>query len=272
MRAPRFDARLLQVGTAEHIDALRLQGALLADAADEVGLYAHVPTCPDWTVRDLLWHVGTLHRWAKTIVTQRRTSPPADAEVDLIAGPIPDDALLIEWYRESHSQLLRVLETEPADLSCWQLFDAASALEGWARHQAHETTIHRVDAESARGDEISPIDANLASDGINSLLHGFHGSPASNVRSPLPKTLRLHATDELLDGGDWFIHISSQAPITTRTATGPADCTISGPVELLYLALWNRCRTDDLSVSGDNSVVKLWHELSPVEWPLLTRT
>ncbi|MGH8876909.1 MAG: maleylpyruvate isomerase family mycothiol-dependent enzyme [Stackebrandtia sp.] len=250
----------------DHLDALRREGALLAEAADEVGLRAPVPTCPDWTIRDLLWHAGTVHRWAKTIVHETRTVRPDTAEIDLIAGPIPDDGLLVEWYRESHGQLVRALERASIDVDCWYFLHAPTPLAFWKRRQAHEATIHRVDAESARGDEVSPIDRDFAADGIDELLRGFHGRRHSTVRSPIPKSLHLHATDEPGGGSDWFVHVTEDPLVTSRTFDGPVDCVLSGPVELLYLALWNRCRIDDLTVSGDTGVVKIWQNLSPIHW------
>ena len=186
--------------------------------------------------------------------------------MDQIAGPIPDTALLVEWYRESHAQLVRALDEAPTDLECWQFLNSPSALEFWARRQAHEAAIHRVDAESARGDEISPIDEWFAADGIDELLNGFHSRRSSRVRSTRPRVLRLHATDDPVDGRDWFLHITTEPLRTSRTSDRPADCTLSGPVELLYLALWNRCRIDDLVVTGDPEVIRLWRDLSSVEW------
>lgn len=264
LRRPRLNARLLQVGIVEHIDALRQEGALLAEAAEAVDLHAPVPTCPDWTMQELLWHTGSVHRWAKHIIDSSRSSEPSDSEMDTIAGPIPNSALLVEWYRESHAQLIRSLECAPPNLECWHFMAARSPLAFWARRQAHETAIHRVDAESARGDEISPVQEDFAADGLDELLQGFHSRHSSRVRSAMPRLLRLHATDDLAGGNDWFLHITPEPLRTTRNALDPPDCTLSGPVELLYLALWNRCRIDDLTVSGDSDVVKLWQTQSPV--------
>ncbi|CAM3211475.1 maleylpyruvate isomerase family mycothiol-dependent enzyme [Stackebrandtia soli] len=260
------------MGVVEHIEALQREGNLLAASADEVGIRAPIPTCPGWTIRDLLWHTGTVHRWAKTIVSEARSYDPPDNEIAKIAGPICDEALLVEWYRESLRQLVNALRDAPDDLSCWTSLPGAPPLAFWARRQAHETAIHRVDAESARGDEISPIGVGFAADGIDELLNGLHSRPKSRVRSPVPRVLRLHATDELDEPGDWFLHISDEPLRVTRSHHAPSDCTLSGPVELLYLAMWNRCRIDDLNVSGDGSLIKLWQETSPITWSLRPRS
>lgn len=57
------------------LDRLRVEGGLLGDAAARAGLAADVPTCPGWTVRDLLPHIGGIHRWAATVVGEARQGP-----------------------------------------------------------------------------------------------------------------------------------------------------------------------------------------------------
>ena len=241
---------------------------LLAEVAEEVELQTKVPTCPNWTIKDLLWHTGAVHRWTKAIVEEKRMERPSSDDLAGIVGPIPDDALLVEWYRESLAQLVRALTAATRDLDCWYFLPAPSALHFWARRQAHETAIHRVDAESARGDEVSPVGSTFAADGIDELVVGFHSLPFSRVRSATNRVLRLRATDDTGagTGTDWYLHISPDPLRTTRAPSGQVDCTLSGPVELLYLALWNRCRIDDLTVDGDATLVKLWQEFSAITW------
>ena len=43
----------------------------LADVAGRTDPATQVPTCPDWTFRQLITHVGRAHRWAATIVATR---------------------------------------------------------------------------------------------------------------------------------------------------------------------------------------------------------
>jgi Mycothiol maleylpyruvate isomerase N-terminal domain len=52
------------VEIAEHIICLRSEGELLARAAESVPLDTPVPSCPGWRARDLLAHLGFVHRWA----------------------------------------------------------------------------------------------------------------------------------------------------------------------------------------------------------------
>ncbi|MBY8882500.1 maleylpyruvate isomerase family mycothiol-dependent enzyme [Actinacidiphila acidipaludis] len=242
--------------TDAFIGTLRREGRLLAEAAERSGLDAPVPPCPDWQVRDLLRHTGAVHRWAAAFVAEQRT---ADVEWDETA---PEDPLLVAWYRDLHSDLVGTLDTAPPDVACWTFLPAPSPLAFWARRQAHETTIHRVDAEAALGGVLTPVDAEFAADGVDELLSGFHVRRRSRVRTDRPRTLRVVATDS--PGGDWLLHLSPEPPVVERGVTGAADCTLGGPADALYLALWNRGPYDVLSVEGDDELVSLWRRTSAV--------
>ena len=94
---------------SEHIDALRAEGELMAKAAATAGADAAVPTCPDWTMRDLVRHTGVVHRWATVHVAEARTSPAETVEEAL--GDGPDDASLVDWFREGHAALVDALSS-----------------------------------------------------------------------------------------------------------------------------------------------------------------
>lgn len=132
--------------TAEFLEVLDREGLLLASAAEEAGIGAKVPTCPDWQVRDLLRHTGMVHRWAAAFVAEQQTSYQRDGGL-----PDLDGAELVTWFRAGHRHLVDTLAAAPPDVECWHFLPAPSPLAFWARRQAHETTVHRVDAESARG-------------------------------------------------------------------------------------------------------------------------
>ncbi|MBM9507450.1 maleylpyruvate isomerase family mycothiol-dependent enzyme [Actinacidiphila acididurans] len=241
--------------TAEFIDTLRREGPLLADAAAGAGLDAEVPPCPGWRVRDLVTHTASVHRWAADYVLtgamERKALDPA----------APDDGELLDWYLRMHGRLTEALTAAPADLTCWFFLTAPSALAFWARRQAHETTMHRIDAERARGIALSPVDSAFAADGVDELLAGFHGRRRSQVRTEQPRTLRIRSTDT---GHDWLVRLSAEQPVTERGADGPADCTISGRANDLYRALWNRGPYEALAVEGDGSLVELWQRTAAI--------
>ncbi|MDX6350185.1 MAG: hypothetical protein QOF84_4975 [Streptomyces sp.] len=241
------------------IEVLRREGGLLAAAAEKAGGEAEVPPCPGWRVSDLVRHQGIVHRWAAGFVTERRmTAVP-------IAGESPEDEALLPWFREGHAYLVESLEAAPPDLECWYFLRAPSAREFWARRQAHETTVHRVDAETAQGADLSPIEAELAADGIDELLTGFHRRATSKVRTEAPRTLRVEVVDVPAGrGGDWLVALSPEPPRTERGGGGDADCTVRGRAAELYLALWNRGPYEGLEISGDAAIMDLWRRTAAI--------
>ncbi|MGY6018899.1 maleylpyruvate isomerase family mycothiol-dependent enzyme [Streptomyces spinosirectus] len=243
--------------TAEFVETLDREGRLLAAAAEAAGTDAKVPTCPEWQVRDLVRHTGMVHRWAAAFVAEGYTSyRPGGGLPDL------DGEELLAWFREGHRRLVGTLAGAEPDVECWRFLPAPSPLSFWARRQAHETTVHRIDAESARGGVRSEISSGFAADGIDELLRGFHARDRSKVRSDEPRVLRVRATD----AGDavWTVRLSQEPPAATRDAAGDADCEVAGPAQELYLALWNRQPFPH--VSGDAAVAGLWRERSAVTW------
>ena len=243
---------------ATHLEALQDNGRLLLDAASSTGLDAVVPSCPQWQVRDLLQHVGQVHRWARSYVDTARTSPPDDN--DRPASAPPDEELL-EWFRDGHATLVRSLQAAPDDLQCWAFLPAPSPRAFWARRQAHETAIHRTDAELAAG-STPTFDGAFAADGLDELLFGFFARPRGRLVADPALRLGLRATDT---GDAWTITIGPDARTTTREA-GDADCLVTGTASDLYLLLWNRAPWSACSVDGDDRVLGLWREKATISW------
>ena len=244
---------------AEHIARLRIDGELLASAASRTDLDTPIPTTPGWRMRDLVRHMGDVHRWAAAHVAERRTEPIR--KVAEVAGALPDDGELLDWFRDGHSRLVRTLETADPDTRCWTFLPAPSAVAFWARRQAHETGIHRADAESPGGN-ITPFPAGFAADGIEELLFGFLGRPSDQPGPEPPRSLHLHATDT---DGEWRVGIGPQGVEASR-GHAHADCAVRGPASDLHLLLWNRRTTDGLDVRGDASVLSWWRETIQVQW------
>lgn len=245
---------------SEQIEQLAEEGRLLASAARRAGTKAPVPTCPEWRVRDLLRHTGMVHRWATAFVAEGYTEYVEDGgEPDL------DGEKLLDWFTEGHQGLVGALEAAPRDLACWTFMPAASGSAFWARRQLHETTVHRVDAESALGGPYSPVDTARALDGVDELLTGFHARPKSRVRTEEPRVLRVHAVDA---DAAWTVRLSAGPPRAVRDdgRTVAADCVVSGSAEDLYLTLWNRLPLSAVVLDGDGTVARLWAENSAITW------
>jgi uncharacterized protein (TIGR03083 family) len=251
---------LKHMDDAAYIARLRREGELMAAAAERADLDAPVPTCPGWTVRDLVRHMGLVHRWAAAHIVRRLTKPLDESE-DLI-GEWPDDAALAAWFRDGFASLASALEDAEPDMVCWTFLPAPSSRAHWARRQAHETGIHRVDTELGAGEPITPFSPDFAADGIEEMLFAFLGSQRGKPRSGPPRTLHLHATDT---NGEWLTRIAPEA-ITTTREHADADCTVRGSASDLHMLLWNRLSPDDLEVEGDRAVLGLWRESVKVSW------
>jgi uncharacterized protein (TIGR03083 family) len=244
------------------IEVLRAQGERLGDALTGVDLATAVPSCPEWTVRDLLLHVGGIHRWAATVVGEARGGPIGVEQPYHVVPELPEDEALLGWYRDGHAALVRTLEQAPADLVCWQFMRGSSPLAFWARRQTHETTIHRVDAELATG-RPTPVAADVADDGIDELLTCF-GS--SRLRADPEQTLHVHATDT---GGHWLLRIGPDRMVAARvTGDVAADVSVSGPACDLYYALWNRQPWDSLTTTGTTvaDLAARWSSHVGIRW------
>jgi len=243
----------------EHIAALRREGELLAAAAECTDLASPIPTCPDWNMRDLVRHMGDVHRWAAAHLAERSLMPIR--KVDEVAGPLPEDPDLLDWFREGHSHLLETLQSADPDVRCWTFLPAPSAVAFWARRQAHETAIHRADAEGPGG-SITPFAPGFAVDGVDELLLGFFAGPDDESPVESRRTLHLHATDA---DGEWLVRVGTKG-IEARRGHGNADCTVLGSASELDLLLWNRRTADGLDVAGDDSLLSFWRETARIRW------
>jgi uncharacterized protein (TIGR03083 family) len=256
----------------DHIESLASDGGLLADAAERASLDASVPSCPGWRVRDLLTHVGYVHRWATGYVVEAHLKwvDRMGEEELLRAGP--PDAELTGWFRAGHADLVSALRAADPALRCWTFLDAPSPLAFWARRQAHETAIHRADAQlaAAPGEAVSGYPAALAADGIDELVTGFGGrKPAKLADSPA--TLVIRAEDGT-GPACWTVVMGHPDARAFRGAPPGGDpsagryCEVSGLAADLYLALWNRRPADGLDVRGDAEVLATWRDRLHVRW------
>jgi uncharacterized protein (TIGR03083 family) len=253
----------LSVDVADHLDHLAAEGALLAAAAGRAGLDAPVPSCPDWLVRDLLRHTGGVHQWATSIVATPRTQA-WDVDLDEVVGKWPPDDELIDWYRESHSLLVAALRGAGPGLECFTFLAASAPLAMWARRQAHETAIHRVDAELAGTTAVTPFDATFAADGIDELLACFITRGSKRLYADPPRLLRVHATDT---GDVWDVAFRTGPVATLRNGpAGHADARINGTAGDLYLALWSRSDPSGLPTSGDPATLGHFFENVHIRW------
>src|ERR1700760_1394690 len=135
----------------------------LRDAAPAAELTVNVPSCPGWTMADLVRHVAQvyLHKVAlmRTGEEPREWPPPSlAAEAPLAALGRAYGALRAEF---------RTRGAGPA-APTWYGPDQTGGF--WLRRMAQETVIHRIDAELACGALVAPVADDLAVDGVDELL------------------------------------------------------------------------------------------------------
>jgi len=228
-----------------------------------------VPTCPDWTLRQLAAHLGRVHRWAAEIVSSRSAEGiPMKAVPDGV--PPADRSGQADWLLAGARRVtdaIRAAGTEPV----WT-FGSLGPATFWARRQAHETMVHRADAELAVGRDVV-LDPGLAADAIDEWLTIMagprYGRPdARSAALPVGAVLHVHATatdDEGTGSGEWLITHEAAAGIVVRPGHGGADVAVSGPPGRLLLMLVRRLPADDaaLMVSGDPALLARWLSGTP---------
>ncbi len=223
--------------------------AVLRNNAASAGLQAAVPTCPGWTMRDLLAHVGLVHRYAAASVRGQPPGPPPEVQAEASAATD-----LLEWLDDGMVELLNALAAAP-EQSDKRFFlpDSPAWRQAWARRQCHETTIHAVDSMSARlgraptPDELWFTPA-LARDGIDELLLGFAPRPRYTLTRPEPVQISVTTEDGL---GAWTVSLGP-AGTTARVGSVPdAGAEVTGSARGVYTGLWNRGR--HFAVAGDEA-------------------
>lgn len=239
---------------------MRDEGELLAAAVERADPGAGVPTCPGWSVRDLARHTGGVHRWARAQVAEARQQL-TDADLEEVVGAGPADADLGGWLREGVAELATTLAGAPPDLACATFLPAASPVAMWARRQAHETGIHRADAEGATG-PVTAYPVEVAVDGIDELLTCFAPRRRTGVTSRVERSLAVVASDA--DAG-WLVRVTPEGVRAAR-GVGSAEATVSGPASDVLLLLWNRRGTAGLDLAGDGSLLDLWRDGVRVRW------
>jgi uncharacterized protein (TIGR03083 family) len=242
--------------------AIGVWTATLADLADG-DLAIPIPTCPDWTLRQLLTHVGRAQRWAAAIVSQRRTEFLPFREVP--DGRFPDDqAERGQWLLAGAGRLIDSIG-QAGGAQVWTNSGALAPASYWARRMAHEVLVHCADAQLAVGQPVH-IPADLGADGIDEWL-GLAGVFAGAAAAALPdgSSLHVHATDaEPAGSAEWLISRHGGSTEVTREH-GRADVALTGPAGALLLVLVRRLPPDDpqVTVHGDADVLAAWLAATP---------
>lgn len=206
---------------------------------------APVPCCGDWLLRDLVVHLGNVHRWAAGIV---RTG---DRVPQVVEGE-PDGDLAV-WYGDCADDLIEALRQASPDDGAWNFTAAAKTKAFWFRRQVHETAVHLLDAHRAAGTEYT-LDPSIAADGVDEVLFAMLPNVKRRHTPPVVTVPLLLKTSDT--GHAWLITPPGEDGIPGSRRAEPAEtaeAVVEGPAEGLDLLLWQRVGLAGagLGITGD---------------------
>ncbi|MFD3498067.1 maleylpyruvate isomerase family mycothiol-dependent enzyme [Streptomyces sp. NPDC058676] len=243
--------------------------------ASAPSLEVQVPTCPEWTLMDLVQHLGEVHRrWAATVAAGPADAPPAEAASTGAPGAPREREALLAWSAESTEQLLNALRESGPDRGCWTWWGGSQSPQtcgAVARHQVQEVAVHTYDALVALGAP-QPLPDEAALDGVDEFLSTCCAGPYAWPHEPC--AVDYHAAE----GRSWRLWLSADGVRTTllptpgtmpATAAGEdpdaADACLRGTASELVLALYGRIPVDSLKVDGDRRLFDLLLAWDPDE-------
>lgn len=231
------------------VEAIETHSTALRTAAVASGPEALVPTCPPWTVHRLISHIGRVHSWVREAIRD-----PSGSHVRPERAP-EQWADTLAWWDDIRTRLLEALSATP-DTPAWLPFSGyPPTIASWARRQAHEAAIHRLDAEHALGTPEIEFAPDFAADGIDELLAAMLPSKGATTFAASGIVL-VHAADV---GKLWTIRVRPDEPCRASADTElagafEADMTIAGTADAVYRAIWRR--PSGAVVSGDTTLAE----------------
>jgi uncharacterized protein (TIGR03083 family) len=229
---------------AELVTAVRREGEGILTAAG-LGLDAEIPAL-DWNVEALLRHVGDVYTFATRVVSSRATERPE--------RPGLPDGDPLEVVGHALDELIAALKDCDAETPVWNWAPDQPDLAGfWARRMAHESSVHRYDAQTAHG-MVQPIDAELAGDGIDELIDIV--APRVYRRDEVTGPAGTIALDSS-DDGTWCIELEPGGLHRLDVLSEPA-VTVHGTTSALLLASYTRVPWTALETEGDTDLLAAW--------------
>ncbi|WEV28111.1 maleylpyruvate isomerase N-terminal domain-containing protein [Streptomyces sp. 71268] len=262
---------MTDLGYDRYRAALATESDLLRAAVADADLSTRVPTCPDWTLADLLRHVGRAHRWAESLIVARATEYVED-ERPASAGPDGSDPRAMDaWLAEGAAMLDAALAEAGPTAPVWTWGQEQSPAF-WARRMTHETVIHRADAVSATGTEYA-VAPDVAADAVDEWLEivtnplAAHFNPKLGELRGTGQAIGLRATDTAPEqAGHWTIELTPEGVRWAR-AQSAAEVTASGALTDLALLFYRRLPrdTDRVRITGDRALLDFWLDRASFE-------
>ena len=261
---------MIELTMERYGQALVDQTAQFAETARRAAVDAPVPTCPEWTLSQLVEHVGQTQHWVASIV-EKRVPDPSQLPTSFAALPADRDAWA-SWLAEGAARLVAACVDAGADAPVWNpAGDARSGTRFWLRRILCETIIHRADATATAGVAYQ-LDAELAADAITDHL-AMMTSPGWAAQRPesatalrgAGETLLWRATDEPSSGDsyEWFVERHPDGAGWQHRSDTAADVTVHGPARSLLLVLTRRLplangHANHVDIDGDVDLARHW--------------
>lgn len=221
-----------------------------------------MPTCGDWTLKQLFRHVGRGNRWAAQIILERRNQELDPRDVR--DGKPPDDPdAAADWLMAGAELISNAIDRVGAETRVWTFIGPRPA-GWWIRRRLHEATVHRADAALALGVpfELSP---DLAADALSEWIDRVSVDRRHPPALDRGESIHLHATDaELGPTGEWMI-VHDEEGVWWSHDHGKGSVALRGPAKDLLLAAVRRVSAADvgLEVHGDTAVWEKWLDRTP---------
>ena len=272
--ACRVAGTIAQVDYVEHFHRETAGFADAARVAVAASVAPPVPTCPGWTMTDLVLHLGVVHRMLAPVIAERRTQPPqpgdqsglglqAEQQGWLPPGRPPADSPvpggLIDWFSAGAEALEARFRAASPDESAWS-WSADHTVGFWQQMQAIEAAVHRWDAERALG-AARPLAADLAADAIGQTFERMLPMRRAVTHAP-PGTGERYLFRRTDGPGEWALCFDGAAARIAEQAQSP-DVELAGTASDLALFLWHRGDTGRLDVRGDHSLLDRYFVLVP---------
>lgn len=236
------------------LDALRREGAAFRTAAASAEPGQPVPSCPKWNIEDLVSHLGNVYRGQQARLIRGVDTKPTE--------PFPTDnpglawEELLAWWDESFALMYNTLVQTDRDAIAWNWSVKPAKAVFWHRRMAHETAIHRWDAQVSVGTP-EPVDMDLAVDGVDEVLDTFLAAGRQARQAERSGVVRLNADDAEVH---WAVRIRPNGVSVLDTdswfASEPdAQAAAIGAASDLDLALWGRVQFSVLTLQGDAELI-----------------
>ncbi|MEU8773721.1 maleylpyruvate isomerase family mycothiol-dependent enzyme [Streptomyces sp. NPDC048606] len=241
-----------------------------------------VPSCPGWSVSDLIGHLGGVQRFLTHVLRERLAEPPADPTdpslYDLPVDPAdplamadwpvpgrtpttaPVPAPLLDWSADAARNLADTLEGLGPHVPVWS-WSPERTSGFWLRMQTIEQAVHRWDAEAVTAPP-APFDPDLAADAVAQTFEVM--APARRGWTQAPPGTGERYRFRRTDGPHlWTVEFRGDEVRSTPADDGPVPLELAGTASDLMLFLWQRRPADRLRLTGDPTLADHWFTLVP---------